>query len=79
MIQSPNWREATSWLYTKHGTIVSGTTGNKFLPATHMTTHTLTTRSRLLFEIMNKKRKSRDKINLLNASNKKQHSSGAEK
>ena len=75
MIQSPNWREATSWLYTKHGTFVSGTTGNKSLPATH----TLTTRPRLLFEIINKKRKSQDKINLLKATNKKQYSSGADK
>ena len=70
MIQSPNWREATSWLYKKHGRAESETTGNKSLPATHLTTHTLTTRPPLLFEIRNKKRKSRDMVNLLKATNK---------
>ena len=29
MIKNPNWKEATSWLFTKRGRVESETTGNK--------------------------------------------------
>lgn len=32
MIKNPNWQEATMLLFTKHGGVESGTTGNKSLP-----------------------------------------------